>query len=263
MAAQGQIIIIKKKKAAAHAGHHGGAWKVAYADFVTAMMCFFLVMWLMGADEETKAAISHYFNHPNTPWNYGRDTNSDEARPLGEVQGSGENMLQGLNGANPEEIITKPMRPVQSTLQTNRELGDLAQEVMGDNLYALDVSIDYLKFSLPEDLLFTQGSTQLRTEAKKEMDRLGRLFKSFSGYIRIDGHTDTSADGGSAGNQFEFTLSRAVSIMKYLTAKNYVDEERLLPVGSGPRRPYAANDGDEDRRKNRRIEFTLTKNRAY
>jgi len=49
-----QPIIIKRKKAG-HAGAHGGAWKVAYADFVTAMMCFFLVMWLMGSDEKVKA----------------------------------------------------------------------------------------------------------------------------------------------------------------------------------------------------------------
>lgn len=60
------IIIIKRKKVMG-GGHHGGAWKVAYADFVTAMMALFIVLWLMGADDEVKKAITAYFNNPSGP----------------------------------------------------------------------------------------------------------------------------------------------------------------------------------------------------
>jgi len=56
------VIVVKKK--AGHAGHHGGAWKVAYADFVTAMMAFFLVMWLVNQSKPVKAAIGGYFRDP-------------------------------------------------------------------------------------------------------------------------------------------------------------------------------------------------------
>src|SRR3954469_6175507 len=67
MAEKGKApIIIRKKIFNAGHGHHGGAWKVAYADFVTAMMAFFLVMWLMGADEATKASIAGYFKDPGS-----------------------------------------------------------------------------------------------------------------------------------------------------------------------------------------------------
>jgi flagellar motor protein MotB len=86
---EGVTIVIKKVQAAS-SGAHGGAWKVAFADFMTAMMCFFLVMWLMGADEETKKEISHYFNHPNTPYNKGRDPLSETNSPLGEKFGQGD-----------------------------------------------------------------------------------------------------------------------------------------------------------------------------
>src|SRR5688500_8642746 len=58
-----QPIIVKKKKAAHH-GHHGGAWKVAYADFVTAMMAFFMVMWLVGQSKEVKESVASYFADP-------------------------------------------------------------------------------------------------------------------------------------------------------------------------------------------------------
>ena len=65
MAASDEIrpIIIKKKKVIVGGGHHGGAWKVAYADFVTAMMAFFLLMWLLGAtDEKMRRGLADYFN---------------------------------------------------------------------------------------------------------------------------------------------------------------------------------------------------------
>src|SRR5579862_7273842 len=56
------VIVIKKK--GSHGGHHGGAWKVAYADFVTAMMALFIVLWLMGSSEKVKVAVAGYFNDP-------------------------------------------------------------------------------------------------------------------------------------------------------------------------------------------------------
>src|ERR1043166_2310528 len=58
------VVIIKKGGHGKHAGHHGGAWKVAYADFVTAMMAFFLVMWIVGQSKATKAAVAGYFRDP-------------------------------------------------------------------------------------------------------------------------------------------------------------------------------------------------------
>ncbi len=260
--ADAPVIVIKKKKGGGHGGHHGGAWKVAYADFVTAMMCFFMVMWLLGADEETKAAIAHYFNHPNTPYNAGRDPQSEEARPLGEAQGSGEALLKGLDGQTPDEMVEKPMRPVQQQQMAHQELGDLAQQVMEDQLYGMDVSIDTLRFSVPEDLLFNPGQTTLKPGAEKHLARLGRIVSTYKGYVRIEGHTDERAETASKlGNQFEFSLTRAVQVMKFLVQKDYIPEERVIPVGSGARRPYTGNSTSEGRRKNRRIEFTLTSER--
>ena len=63
MALKSQPIIVIKKKGG-HGGHHGGAWKVAYADFVTAMMSLFIVLWLMGSSEKVKKAVAGYFNDP-------------------------------------------------------------------------------------------------------------------------------------------------------------------------------------------------------
>jgi chemotaxis protein MotB len=261
--ADAPVIVIKKKKGGGHGGHHGGAWKVAYADFVTAMMCFFMVMWLLGADEETKAAISHYFNHPNTPYNAGRDPQSEEARPLGEAQGSGEEILKGLDGQTPDELVERPMRPVQQQRMAHQELGELAQEVMEDQLYGLDVSIDTLKFSVPEELLFNPGQTALKPGSEKYLARLGRILTTYRGFVRIEGHTDDQPEAGSKfGSQFEFSLTRAVQVMKYLVQKDFLQEERILPIGTGARRPFSGGETPESRRKNRRIEFTLSTEQA-
>ncbi len=64
MAPKTQPIIIVKKKGSSHVGHSGGAWKVAYADFVTAMMALFIVLWLMGSSDRVKKAVAGYFNDP-------------------------------------------------------------------------------------------------------------------------------------------------------------------------------------------------------
>src|ERR1700751_2944963 len=101
---KGVTIVIKKIQGGGGAGH-GGAWKVAFADFMTAMMCFFLVMWLMGADEETKSEIAHYFNHPNTPWKNGRDPQSNAVSPLGDKTGDGQSVMKGSNGAVPDDLV--------------------------------------------------------------------------------------------------------------------------------------------------------------
>ena len=63
MAVEPEIVIVKKK--AAHQGHHGGAWKVAYADFVTAMMALFIVLWMMNASKQVQEAVGGYFKDPS------------------------------------------------------------------------------------------------------------------------------------------------------------------------------------------------------
>ncbi|MEK6704303.1 MAG: flagellar motor protein MotB [Bdellovibrionota bacterium] len=259
MADKKGVVIIKKNKRGGEHGAHGGAWKVAYADFVTAMMCFFLVMWLMGTDEETKAAVAHYFNHPNTPWKEGRDPSSKEVHPLGEQTGSGDSILQGAGGGVPDDLAAVPQRNMNTKLKMNRELSELVQEVMDGQVYAIDVNIEYMKFSLPADALFKQAGTQLQPEASVFLEKLGRVLKGFDGYVTVEGHTDDPpASLGVSANAYEFSLARAVSVMEYLVNKHYIREDKVTPVGVGPKKSVASNESNDGRKKNRRIEFTLS-----
>ena len=95
-------VIIIKKKARGHHGHHGGAWKVAYADFVTAMMAFFLVLWIVGQSREVRAGVAGYFRDPGV---------LEHERSTGILPGS----TTGINSDSPPEL----RRPVESARVKN------------------------------------------------------------------------------------------------------------------------------------------------
>ena len=104
-------IIIVRKKVGGHGGHHGGAWKVAYADFVTAMMAFFMVMWILGMDENVKNSIEGYFSNP-----------------VGYKKGYNAGASPISSGASPAVVKTNPVR----LLSRQKEAADL--EKTGGNI---------------------------------------------------------------------------------------------------------------------------------
>jgi chemotaxis protein MotB len=245
---KGATIVIKKVTVAA-AGAHGGAWKVAFADFMTAMMAFFLVMWLMGSDEETKASISHYFNHPNTPYDKGRDPQSDTASPLGEKMGQGDTILKGADGGVPEDLVREPLRDLKKEVEEN--LGQLAFGI------EFDADIEVLKFSLPGDELFEVGSSKIRSQATPYLDRLARIFAKVNGNVLIEGHLD-SKPLITGEDPYIFSTQRAVAVMNYFRDKHKMDEDRFCPRGVASRRSWSASRDPAAEPKNRRVEFTIS-----
>src|SRR5210317_189693 len=103
-------IIVKKKRGGGGHRHHGGAWKVAYADFVTAMMALFIVLWILGQDDSIKANISHYFNDP-----------------IGFAEGKGPSMI--IDGKGNKIIAPKIL-----TDSDQKEIERQRLEEMGENL---------------------------------------------------------------------------------------------------------------------------------
>jgi flagellar motor protein MotB len=231
-------IVIKKIKKGGHGGHHGGAWKVAYADFVTAMMCFFLVMWLMGADEETKASIANYFNNPTKAWR--PELKEPDNIPLGNQTGLGEALLKGAEGQTPDEMVKKPdpvlERKPQSVGPTEAE-GLLTQEELS--------TAESLTFVFDEDTLFRPESADLVFPlADRPLKKIGKIARNFQGRITIRTHFGNSDDTG-----YEAQMSRIISLKQYLVDKRWQPEDliesSLLPTApagrglaevSGPRK---------------------------
>src|SRR3954470_21776932 len=104
------VIIIKKKKSG-HGGHHGGAWKVAYADFVTAMMAFFMVMWILGMDQQMRESIEGYF-----------------ANPIGFKKGYSAGTSPVSSGSSPGVVQTTPLK-LLSRQKQEKDLSDVGDRI--------------------------------------------------------------------------------------------------------------------------------------
>jgi flagellar motor protein MotB len=215
MADKGVTIVIKRVKKGGHGGAHGGAWKVAYADFVTAMMCFFLVMWLMGSDDETKAAISSYFNNPNpvSPWR--PELKDNENIPLGNKTGSGDSILKGADVANQD---VKDPTPVVGKDEKGKadEPGSLTEESIS--------TADSIVFSIAEDELFTAPKTDILKEDKalKLLSVVKRIAQVFKGQLKIRGVLDSRK-----GDNFELGVSRLVAIQRFIVERKWMSEETV------------------------------------
>ncbi len=261
---KGSTIVIKKKKGG-HAGAHGGAWKVALADFMTALMCFFLVMWLMGADEPTESTVTHYFNTPDSPYKQGKDPKSEAVRPMGERQGAGNSVLAGLSGSMPDDPSITPIRPRNSSASAgnaksmHEELAELAKETLAGQAFDFAISVEYLKFSLPEEALFDKSASEVSAQARKILERVGQIVKGHGGYLRVYGHSDADPrQGGRYPSSFENSLARAVSVMNFLIEKNFVAEEFASARGVGSVQSDTSVRSPTERARKRRIEFVLS-----
>ena len=233
-----QPIIIKRKKGHGH-GAHGGAWKVAYADFVTAMMAFFMVMWLLGSDDETKAAVSDYFNNPTSALRM--DMSNKDAVPLGDQTGAGESVLHGADGEVPEELVKQPSRPLLEGNTQAESPADVAIRIAssGDKF-----QVEVMKFSVAEKDLFKNGSSdEFLKDAEKILARIGILTKNQK-FSRVHIRGSVGDDTGT----YEFQVSRAVAVARFLVEKKLLEEDKIttsvvkrkknedrVPASDGPR----------------------------
>ncbi|MBC7385625.1 MAG: hypothetical protein H7301_05595 [Cryobacterium sp.] len=218
MADSKQPIIIRRKKAG-HGGAHGGAWKVAFADFMTAMMAFFLVMWLMGSDEETKASIANYFNNPTSALRI--DLSNKDNVPLGDKTGAGESVLKGADGEVPEELVQNPSKPILEGNTAAEDATDAATKLAssGDR-----VLVEVMRFSVLEEDIFQPGTTdQFKPGIEKIFSRIGKLAKNQTDRkLTIRGSWGTSETGS-----YDFQVARTVSISRFLVDHRLVEEDRL------------------------------------
>lgn len=204
------IIIRKKKKVAGHGGHHGGAWKVAYADFVTAMMAFFLVMWLMGADEETKASIENYFQ--------GKSVSRDKG-------GSGPDAGEGIQGRFEEKSLDQAAHAAPVHLEEYAVLKELSDYYEGA-AFTREVEGDVVKYILSKRLFFDPGSVNLSNtpESRTLILRLINVFKQHDGVIQIDGFADNVQD-------WSLGYGRAITVRRLLVDSG-INEEKLVPMAA-------------------------------
>jgi chemotaxis protein MotB len=209
------IIIIKKK--IAHGGHHGGAWKVAYADFVTAMMALFIVLWLMGSSEPAKKAIAGYFRDPS-----GRNTEQGTGQA-----GVGETISLGKSDLN------KLKDTLEDAMKRMPELDKLKNQV------DMTVTAEGLRIELMESdkgTFFESGNSQPTGQGRQMLEMLAGETGKLPYSLLIEGHTDAKPYAGTNYSNWELSTDRANAARRIMQATGLGDKQVIEVRGFADQR---------------------------
>ena len=192
--------VIILKKAAGHGGHHGGAWKVAYADFVTAMMALFIVLWLMNSSKQVQEAVGGYFKDPT-----------------GTSKKVGSNMMgAGENFTLTRDNMPKLKEQLQSAMKQMADFENLKNHI------EMTVTSEGLRIELSESAsgtFFDTGSTKLKPDGEQLLITLAHELGALPNKLSIEGHTDSQPYAPSAtyGN-WELSADRANTARRVMQA---------------------------------------------
>jgi len=203
------IIVIKKK--VNHGGHHGGAWKVAYADFVTAMMALFIVLWLMNSSKQLQEAVGGYFKDP-----------SGNAKQVGTDQrGSGDNFTVK------KDDMPKLKEQLQKAVRKLNDFEKLKNQIQ------MTVTGEGLRIELLESAsgtFFESGSALPNQDGKDLLVLLAAELGKLPNKLSIEGHTDSKPYVGARGyGNWELSADRANSARR-LMQQSGVREDQVSQV---------------------------------
>jgi chemotaxis protein MotB len=203
------IIVIKKK--GNHGGHHGGAWKVAYADFVTAMMALFIVLWLMNSSKQMQEAVGGYFKDP-----------SGNSKKVGtDKRGSGENFILK------KDDMPKLKEQLQKSVQKLNDFEKLKNQIQ------MTVTGEGLRIELLESAsrtFFESGSAQPNKDGKELLILLAAELGKLPNKLSIEGHTDSKPYAGARGyGNWELSADRANAARRLMQQKG-VGEDQVSQV---------------------------------
>jgi chemotaxis protein MotB len=217
------------------AGHGGGAWKVAYADFVTAMMAFFMVMWITAQSKPVKQAVAQYFKDPAGF--------KASMIPINDVDdGSADKMPEGL---------TPPGMglSVQGSKASGKKGGELPQ-------LGLSVLHDGDRRILGTVVVFPENSAELTPEGRKQLERLVPLVRGKRNKLEVRGHATRRPlpPGSTFKDPWQLCYARCQTTMKYL-ADQGVEVERLRLSQAGPYEPQTIDEDVAKQAQNSRVEI--------
>ncbi|MDR7114786.1 flagellar motor protein MotB [Caulobacter sp. BE254] len=282
-----QPIVIKKVKKVVGGGHHGGAWKVAYADFVTAMMAFFLLMWLLNVTSpEQKQGIADYFAPasissttsgsggilggtslgddgakadgkmsvvqqmaPEAPTQTDKDGQSSTTASL---DSASEQALRDALAKKEQDSFASAAQSLRQSLQEMPELAELSKQIM------IDQTPEGLRIQLIDQdgrSMFKENSREPNDRARILLRAVAKIINQLPNRITISGHTSASAAGKRSDSDWSLSAERADASRQVLRGAG-VDEDRIYQVsGKANSEPLYAD--DPTLAGNRRISIVL------
>jgi chemotaxis protein MotB len=245
-----QPIIVKKIKKGGH-GHHGGAWKIAYADFVTAMMAFFLLMWLLGSTTEgDKKGIADYFQSPLKVALFGGSGSGDSSSV---VKGGGKDLTRTTGQVKQGEVESTPrtfnlqalkQEQLRAEAARLRALQDRLEDELRNNpglapyssQIRLDMTRDGLRIQITDEQnrpMFDSGSPVVKSYMQDLLRTIGSVLAEVPNRLTLEGHTDaTPFVGGERGySNWELSADRANASRRELVAGGLPDDRVLRVQG--------------------------------
>jgi len=253
-------IIIKKVSKGGH-DHHGGAWNVAYADMVTALMALFIVLWILSQSDQTIQSVAGYFRDPVGFVDGGAAAISDGGTNAGEL-------TSVFTGSQPTfETSPLDVREAERRWRERaRRIRGALEHASGIETYPEQVEIAMTPAGLSitlietsEKPLFKVGGVDLSPEAAKLLRAIGAEISKVENYVTIEGHTDSLGSGD--GTNWELSTGRALAARTELEASGFPPKRIFEVRGLADRLLYNPLDPTDSR--NRRISITLLSATAY
>ncbi len=285
MSEQKAPIIVKRIKKVA-GGHHGGAWKIAYADFVTAMMAFFLLMWLLGSTAKGDLeGIAEYFKNPLKVSMQGGSGSGDSSsvikgggqditRQVGQVkkgETEAEKKSYNLKAAKAElekleaQRLSILKQKLEAAIDTNPTLKQFKRQLL------LDITAEGLRIQIVDEQnrpMFNLASADLQSYTKIILREIDGVLNDVPNRVSLSGHTDATvyANGGRGYGNWELSADRANASRRELISGGMDEAKMLRVVGLGSSVPFgdAAPTDPINRRisiivMNKRTEDAITK----
>ncbi len=252
MAEEGLRPIVVKKINKAGGGHHGGAWKIAYADFVTAMMAFFLLMWLLGSTAKGDlSGISEYFQTPLRVGLLGGDGSGDSSSV---VRGGGKDLTkksgQIKNGSDPprkQNYDLKKSRNDQDKLQEIGRLKELKAKLEAaieisptlqqfKEQLLIDITTEGLRIQIVDVKnrpMFALSRAEVQPYMREILQEIGTVLNEVDNHVGLSGHTDSTpyASGDKGYSNWELSSDRANASRRELIAGGMTEGKVLRVVG--------------------------------
>lgn len=243
-------IVIKRIKKVA-GGHHGGAWKIAYADFVTAMMAFFLLMWLLGSTAKGDLeGIAEYFK---TPLKVAMSGGSGSGDSSSVIKGGGKDLTRSegqvkqgelpavkktinLKAAQDEflrrerEQLLALKSSIEQAIDANTKLQPFKKQIL------LDITSEGLRIQVVDELnrpMFQSGRAELESYTKDILHEIGKTLNQMPNKVSLSGHTDAQAylSGGKGYSNWELSADRANASRRELVAGGMSEDKIVRVVG--------------------------------
>lgn len=218
------------------------AWKVAYADFVTAMMAFFLLLWVLNmVPPETKAGLAAYFSGE-------RSFDSSSTSPI-----SNNPFIQNTDKIDQRDLkITEVERSHYAIAQKIKQM--LMADAVPQNASGISADDVGVQLRVNSDVLFRPGSVSLQPEGAKVLDDVLKIMNEYNLYLVVRGHADSSESRAPYDTAWELSGARSAAVLRFL-AEHGIKPTRLRGVAYGETRPLKPGTSEESRAMNRRVEF--------